>query len=133
MIGVFAERRTNLIVSAAGPPVNLPALQGIYFLVTGIWPLLNRRSFERVTGRKEDFWLARTVGVLVAAIGSTVLTAERRGRITPEIELLAIASAGGLGLTESLFAAKGRISKVYLLDALVEGALIAAWTLRHRR
>ena len=104
-----------------------PMLQGVYFLATGIWPLLHRRSFERVTGPKVDFWLAQTVGVLVAAIGGSLLLARRRGRITPEIQALAVASAAGLAVSESIFAARGRISKIYLVDALVEAALVAAW------
>ncbi len=28
-----------------------------YYLGTGIWPLVQRRSFEAITGRKQDFWL----------------------------------------------------------------------------
>jgi hypothetical protein len=29
--------------------------QGVYYPVTGIWPILDRRSFEQVTGPKVDF------------------------------------------------------------------------------
>jgi hypothetical protein len=45
------------------------ALQATFYVGTGIWPLVQRRSFERVTGPKADFWLAQTVGVTVAAVG----------------------------------------------------------------
>ena len=41
-----------------------------YYVGTGLWPLLHRSTFERVTGRKTDFWLAQTVGVTVLAIGA---------------------------------------------------------------
>jgi protein-S-isoprenylcysteine O-methyltransferase Ste14 len=34
--------------------------------------LVSRRTFEAVTGPKADFWLAQTVGVLVACIGSAL-------------------------------------------------------------
>jgi hypothetical protein len=101
--------------------------QGLYFLATGIWPLVSRRSFERVTGPKADFWLAQTVGVLVATIGGALLLAERRNRITREVELLAAASAGGLGVVDVVFSLRGRISKIYLLDAAVEAAFVAGW------
>jgi hypothetical protein len=107
-------------------------LQGGYFLATGIWPLISRRTFERVTGPKADFWLAQTVGVLVTTIGVGLLAAEWRNRVTPEIELLAVASAGGLGLSESYFAARGRISIVYFVDALIEAAFVACWRARDR-
>lgn len=101
--------------------------QGLYFLATGIWPLLHRRSFEAVTGRKTDFWLAQTVGVLVGTIGGALLLADRRGAITRELELLAASSAAGLGAVETLFALRSRISKVYLVDAAVEAAIVAGW------
>jgi hypothetical protein len=101
--------------------------QSLYFLATGIWPLVSRRSFERVTGPKADFWLAQTVGVLVATIGGALLLADRRDRITRELELLAVGSAAGLGLVDALFSLRGRISKVYLLDAAIEAVFVAGW------
>lgn len=101
--------------------------QGVYFLATGVWPLVSRRTFERVTGPKIDFWLAQTVGVLVATVGGTLLLAERRGRITRELELLAAGSAAGLGIVDVVFALRRTISKVYLLDAALEAALVRAW------
>jgi hypothetical protein len=117
---------------ARGSKMDIAALHGLYFLATGVWPLLSRRSFERVSGPKADFWLAQTVGILVAGVGSTILQAKRHGRITPEIELLGIASAAGLGLVDLAFVARGRISRVYLLDALAEAALVAGWVRRDR-
>jgi len=30
--------------------------QGVYFLATGIWPLVHVQSFQAVTGRKTDNW-----------------------------------------------------------------------------
>jgi len=48
----------------------------VYFLLTGIWPLLSMRTFEAVTGPKVDRWLVKTVGVLVAVIGSKIYLAD---------------------------------------------------------
>ena len=101
--------------------------QGAYFLSTGIWPLLDRASFERVTGPKADFWLAQTVGVLVGVVGGVLLLSENRNRITRELELLAVGSAAGLGLVDVVFSLRGRISKVYLFDAALEAAFVAGW------
>ena len=42
---------------------QLAIAQGVYFAATGVWPLIDMRSFERVTGPKADKWLVRTVGV----------------------------------------------------------------------
>lgn len=101
--------------------------QAAYYLATGVWPLLSRRSFEAVTGPKADFWLAQTVGVLAAVIGGTIGLAVRRRRVTPEVSFLGVASALGFAAVDVVSVAKGRISRVYLLDAAVEGAFVAGW------
>ena len=56
--------------------MKLPVAQGVYFLLTGIWPLLSMRTFEAVTGPKVDRRLVKTVGVLVAVIGSKIYLAD---------------------------------------------------------
>jgi hypothetical protein len=107
--------------------------QGLYYLGTGVWPLLSMRTFEAVTGRKSDRWLVKTVGVLVSVIGITLMRASRRRRVVSEGTLLATGSAAGLAAIDTTYATRGRISKVYLLDAIVEILLITAWLLPRRR
>jgi len=104
--------------------------QGVYFAATGIWPIVDMRSFEAVTGPKVDKWLVRTVGVLVAAIGGALISAGARRAVTPEIAGLAIGSAAGLVLIDVIYASRGRISKIYLADAAAEAAVITAWALQ---
>lgn len=104
---------------------TLARVQGCYFLATGVWPLLSMRTFEAVTGPKTDRWLVKTVGVLVAVIGASLATAGRRP--PPPLSLLAIGSAAGLGAVDVVYSLKGRISRVYLLDAALEAGLIAGW------
>ena len=101
--------------------------QGIYYLATGVWPLVSMRTFEAVTGRKTDRWLVKTVGVLVGVIGVTVILAGRRRHVTPEPAVLAAGTAASLAAIDTVYATRGRISKIYLLDALLEVALVAAW------
>lgn len=106
---------------------TLPLAQGAYFLLTGVWPLVDMRSFEAVTGPKVDRWLVRTVGVLVAAIGGALVAASRRRRVPAEVAGLAVASAVGLAAIDAVYVARGRIARIYLLDAAAEAALVAAW------
>jgi hypothetical protein len=40
--------------------------QGIFYLLTGIWPLVSTNTFQKVTGPKQDLWLVRTAGVWIA-------------------------------------------------------------------
>jgi hypothetical protein len=107
---------------------SLALAQGVYFAATGIWPLVHMPSFEMVTGPKADKWLVRTVGVLVTVIGGVLISAAVRRKITAETAGLAIGSAAGLGAIDTFYSAKGRIPPVYLADAALEGALIAAWS-----
>ncbi|HZS32319.1 MAG TPA: hypothetical protein VFC42_02965 [Methylomirabilota bacterium] len=116
-----------------GPDERLAIAQGIYYAATGVWPLLSMRTFERVTGPKHDRWLVRTVGLLVAVIGGAVALAGARRRLTPELGLLAGASAVALGGIDAVYAARGRISRIYLLDAAFEATLGGAWAAAWRR
>jgi len=105
----------------------LTIAQGAYFAATGVWPLVHMRSFEAVTGPKADKWLVRTVGVLVSVIGGVLVAAGARGKITGEVAGLAIGSAVGLGLIDTVYATRGRISRIYLADAALEAAIAAGW------
>lgn len=98
--------------------------QGIYYLLTGLWPLVSMRTFELITGPKVDRWLVRMVGLLAATIGLALFRAARARRITPEIGLLAAGSALSFWIIDVVYVALGRISPVYLLDAAVELLLI---------
>lgn len=103
--------------------------QGWFYLITGIWPLLSIRTFEAITGPKTDRWLVKTVGVLVGVVGGALLLSARRGKASPEMVAIANGSAAGLAAIDVVYSLRGRISKVYLLDALAEAGIIGAWAL----
>ena len=103
--------------------------QGIFYLVTGAWPLVSIRSFEAITGPKADRWLVKTAGVLIMAIGAALTLAGSRKSVTPEMRLLAVGSALGLTGIDIVYVARGRISKIYLLDAAAELGLVTGWAL----
>jgi len=113
--------------------LKLALLQGLFYLATGIWPLLDIVSFQLVTGPKTDLWLVRTVGVLVTVIGVVLVSAARRHRVTEEIILLAVGSALGLAGIDLVYSLSGRISAVYLTDAAVEIGIAALWVLAWSR
>ena len=115
------------------PQARLAQVQGVAYLVTGIWPIIHRRSFEAVTGPKTDYWLVRVVGALVGVIGATLLLGSRRSQWAPEFTLLAAGSALSLALVDIVAVAVRRISPVYLLDAVGELALVGAWARAEQR
>lgn len=99
--------------------------QGWYYILTGAWPLLSRRSFEAVTGRKYDWWLVQMVGLLALTNGVVLATGASTERISTETLRLSLLSACSFAAIDVLYALKGRISKIYLADAVVEAVLIA--------
>ena len=101
--------------------------QGVYYLASGAWALVSIRTFEAVTGPKTDRWLVKTVGVLVSVIGLVLMHAGRRRHVENEAALLAAGSAAGLATIDMVYASRGRISKIYLLDAALEALLFLAW------
>lgn len=101
--------------------------QGVFYLLTGLWPLVSATTFEKVTGPKTDFWLVKTVGVLVAVVGGILTMAGLRRKPSPETALLAVGSAASLAAVDMVYVSKNRISAVYLVDAIAELVLILAW------
>lgn len=104
---------------------TLRGLYAPYLVATGAWSLAHRRSFERVTGPKEDYWLVQTVGALAIAIGASLGVAVRRRAQEPETIVLGAASCIAFGLA-SVRASRTE-SRVYLGDALLESVFLAAW------
>src|SRR5918994_2688297 len=104
---------------------TLRGLYAPYLVATGVWPYAHRRSFERVTGPKEDYWLVQTVGALAIAIGASLGIAVRRRGREPETIVLGTASCIAFGLAS--VRASQTESRVYLGDALLEVAFLAAW------
>jgi hypothetical protein len=106
-------------LSGLADPITLQAL---YYLVTGLWPILHLRSFMAVTGRKTEPWLVQTFGALLGAVGiSMPASRDQRGSSAR----LGIACALTLAASEAVFVAKGRIRAIYLIDGVVELAMAA--------
>lgn len=113
-------------------------IQGLYFLVTAIWPLLSIESFQLVTGRKtdhlvtgreSDHWLVMTVALLILAIALSLLCAAWCRRASPEIAVLAVSAAIALTAIDVFYVSRGVLSKIYLADAGAEIMLLLGWAL----
>ena len=103
-----------------------------YYLATGLWPIVDIRSFEAVTGPKTDRWLVKTVGLLAAAIGATFAAGATRRTLARETLVLVAASAAAFTAIDVVYTARGRIRPIYLGDAACEIALAAAVLLGDR-
>ena len=106
----------------------LARINSIYNLVTGIWPIADIKSFERITGPKYDKWLVKTVGVVVASIGLAQLVSAKKADRDRTLQVVSAASTFGLAVIDIYYVSRRRIRPVYLVDAAVEIGLGAAWT-----
>src|SRR4051794_25745326 len=104
----------NVIPRREGGTIVLLWTQGLYYGLTGLWPLVSIETFQWVTGRKTDHlptgregdhWLVMTVGVLVTAIALCLITAAWRRSPSLEVGVLAIAAALGLAAIDIVYVA----------------------------
>jgi hypothetical protein len=115
-------------------PRGIALGQGLFFVAAGLWPVADIRSFERVTGPKQDDWLVKTVGLLIAVTGGALLASAARSRKPPpELALAAAGQSIALGGVSLYYSLRGTISKVYLADAVTEAGIATLWALSARR
>jgi hypothetical protein len=112
-------------------PVSVLRLQGAYYILTGLWPLLDMASFEAVTGAKTDDWLVWMVALLAVAIGATL--AVGASGLATHLLLLSVATALSFTVIDVIFSLRRVVSFVYLGDAVVEISLILALAAALRR
>jgi hypothetical protein len=97
-------------------------MQGIYYLLTGIWPVIDIASFMLVTGPKTDIWLVKMVGLLTVAIAITLITTYKKGGDI--LRILAVCAACSYLFIDVYYYFNGTISIVYVGDAVAEGLII---------
>jgi hypothetical protein len=110
-----------------------PTIQGAIYVVSGLWPIVHLRSFEKVTGPKTDGWLVKTVGGLLAVIGATLIVGSAPPGPARALRLLGTGSAAVLALVDVIYASRGRISRIYLADAALQTAIGALWVVGAER
>jgi hypothetical protein len=114
-----------------GTRVYLSAViaQAIYYLILGLWPLVNFDTYQRLTGRGEevDPWQLRLIGMLLAVVAAALLAGVHRGYLTPEMVILGAGSALVLLITHLVAVAQQRASSVYIIDAAAESVFLLWW------
>lgn len=90
-------------------------------------------TFEAVTGEKTDDWLVKTVGALVLVVGAVLITSIPRAHPVFEVVVLGAGASVHFACIDVVYATRGRIAKVYLLDAALEAALFAGWMIAAAR
>lgn len=101
--------------------------QGVYYLVTALWPLVSLRTFIIVTGPKTDVWLVKTVGALLVVIGIALIVGSNNEQTNANTICLGVLSALVLALIDIYYTLRKVIHKIYLGEAVVELAFVFLW------
>lgn len=101
--------------------------QGIYVLLTALWPIVHIESFMNVSGYKTDVWLVKTVGILLLAIAVSLLLDIFSKEINFPIAVLALFTAVGMAYVDFFYALNETIPKIYMADGAVEVVFALAW------
>lgn len=106
-----------------GSTFRVRRIQGWYYLVGGIWPLLHWKTFTAVAGPKPDRFQTEVTSGLFAAIGYALLRHED--------EALSFSSALACLVMDRKFSKE--IRPVFQADALLNAVFVAAAMKRTRR
>ncbi len=106
---------------------SLLFIQGIYTLITAIWPLIDIKSFMAVTGPKADIWLVKTVAVVLLPIAAFYLiNIYRPGQIL-HLVLIGVINSIGLAIIDFYYSGKNIISRIYAVDGALQVLFALCW------
>lgn len=95
-------------------------IQGIYYMFTGLWALMDIESFMAFTGPKTDIWLVKTFSLLYCCIGLTLILHKYQNPILLFPTILACLTSIVLAFVDLHYSFNGTISKVYQLDGAIQ-------------
>lgn len=95
-------------------------VQGVFYVVTGLWPFLHLPSFIAVVGPKPDLFQLHVTGALIVVIGIVLLLGARR----PDRSAVVLGILSALAFVMLDVAYDPILRPIYWLDAAAE-ALIA--------
>jgi len=104
-------------------------LQSLYYLFTGLWPLLHMLSFSAESGPKANEWLLKTEIMLIVCIIAAFMIDLYTRRYTTSIVFLAISSSIGflyIDLWHTLFHG---MTGIYLIDSATHLVLMTVWSI----
>jgi hypothetical protein len=101
--------------------------QGVYYLITALWGILDIDSFMAVTGPKKDVWLVKTVSVLIVPIAVCLISFLFFKSDPMSAIILGLTSTAGLAIIDFYYSIRDVISDVYMVDGAVQVLLFIWW------
>jgi hypothetical protein len=105
------------------PERPVPFVQGTYYLLIGLWPVLAFESLPPASGGSGSPWQLRAFGAAVAVVGAVLLFAACRH----ETARLGVTVALTLAAADAALVLNGTAPPLYLADAAVQVAFVLWW------
>ena len=99
--------------------------QSIYFIVTGVWPIISINTFMAVTGPKTDIWLVQMVGLLALAIGCGLLYSSITKKFHTSSTIIILMSCLFFFAIDVYYYMNGALIDTYLADAFLQVIFIS--------
>jgi hypothetical protein len=114
-------------LSSRRPERPVPFVQGTYYLLIGLWPILADVGALAGSETGGDTWQLRAFGLVVAVVGVLLILAARRCGALPETARLGVVVALGLAAADVVLVQYGTAPTIYLADAVIQFAFVLWW------
>jgi len=108
------------------PESPVPFVQGTYYLLIGLWPVLAIDSLLAGSAADSSPWQLCAFGLAVALVGAVLLFTARRQDFT-ESAKLGVLLALALAAADVALVLKGSAPPIYLGDAAIQAAFVVWW------
>jgi hypothetical protein len=100
--------------------------QGLYYILTGLWPLAHFSTYSRVVALPVNPFQAQVFGAVLVVIGAHFMEAGRREPPGPSVTLLGLAVAGAIAVVDMVWLPRlGSVSALWI-DLVAEVAIAVA-------
>lgn len=96
------------------------SFQGLYYLLTGLWSVIDIDSFSRFTQYQGDYFLKHTAGVLFSILGLLFVYSVVKKQLIGSIKFFAFLTALGVVLVEVLYLEKIGNPLPFQVDFVIE-------------
>ncbi len=107
--------------------------QGVYYVLTGLWPLLDFHSFARFVALDVIPFQAQAFAAVIIVIGASLIEAARREPPGPYPTMLGAAVAGAIAIVSLFWLPRMGVASGLWIDFAVEVAIVAALILLYPR
>jgi len=107
--------------------------QGLYYILTGLWPLAHFSSFSRAVALPVNPFQAQAFGAVLVVVGAHFVEVGRREPPGSSATLLGIAVAGAIAVVDMVWLPRlGSVSALWI-DLIAEVAIAVALVLFYPR